>query len=98
MDIMVSAKGYRFLAFDRKNLAQDKTNNLLEKANFGLEKWVDFMDQKETNRALITAVPDDLSKGLEQHGSNNEFFSAKEKETEKIANLGERIYSIITTK
>jgi len=96
VDIIVSAKGYRFLAFDRKNLAQDKTNNLLEKANFGLEKWVDFMDQKETNRALITAVPDDLSKGLEQHGSNNEFFSAKEKETEKIANLGERIYSIIT--
>ena len=96
VDIIVSAKGYRFLAFDRKNLAQDKTNNLLKNANFGLEKWVDFMDQKETNRALITAVPDDLSKGLEQNGSNNEFFSAKEKETEKIANLGERIYSIIT--
>ena len=97
VDIIVSAKGYRFLAFDRDNSFQTKINKSLEKEGFGWVEWIDLLvDDKPTERALIKEVPKELMEGLEQSGVNNEFFSAKENETEKIAKIGERIFSIIS--
>ncbi len=93
VDIIVSAKGYRFLAFDRGNSVQTKINKSLEKEGFGRADWTDLLDDKPTERALINKVPKELMEGLEQSG---DFFSGKENETEKIAKIGERIYSIIT--
>ena len=93
VDIIVSAKGYRFLAFDRGNSVQTKINKSLEKEGFGRADWTDLLDDKPTERALINKVPKELMEGLEKSG---EFFTAKENETEKIAKIGERIYSIIT--
>ena len=44
VDIIVSAKGYRFLAFDRGNSVQTKINKSLEKEGFGRADWTDLLD------------------------------------------------------
>ena len=98
VDIVVSAKGYRFLAFDRDNSVQTKINKSLGNEGFKYEQWIDLLvDNKPTERALIVEAPKELMEGLEQSGENKEFFSAKENEDEKIAKIAAKIYSTITT-
>jgi len=93
VDIIVSAKGYRFLAFDRGDSAQPEIDKSLEKAGFNFVRWKDLLDNNLTDRALITTVPDDLKDGLEPSDDKNEFFSG---DVKQIAKIAVKIYSLIT--
>ena len=58
VDIVVSAKGYRFVVFTRNKADQSHIDTILSENNFEFKKWQDFLeDEKATNRALITKIP-----------------------------------------
>ena len=105
MDIVVSAKGYRFVAFTRSKSNQSNINNQLEENGFKWVDWQDFLNDKNpTTRALITEIPDTTPNNLVCDSDcvfhlnyNNEKDTKinKEEETIQIAKIGVKIYEQI---
>ena len=109
VDIITSAKGYRFVAFSRSAKYQESINQILKNKGYKTEKWQDMInDKKPTNRALITEIPSTIignvvsdSKSKPDYVFRLNYDNGKdtkinkEEETIQIAKIGIKIYEQI---
>ena len=109
VDIITSAKGYRFVAFSRSAKYQESINQILKNKGYKTEKWQDMInDKKPTNRALITEIPSTIIGNVVSDSKSKPDYVFrlnydeekdtkinKEEEIYQIAKIGIKIYEQI---